>query len=1034
MNENYKTSKEIGIVKTNVIITPDDKFYDNNINKDNNKIIKNNDNNNNNNTKDIDNNLITKQEKLNNDIEDIFIKNVGKMFGDAISTYIITQIEENYNNICINGDGDSSSLLAETIKALAKFILSSSPESNESIINLYRAEKNKLTKMVKEYAIETHIDNPFKRAIMRHTTSGDISIIPFLEQDIKMRNPSMTSAESIRVVTRFKNDLINIFCTPLIESITNISPNSIEMRNDFFLAIIDFVENDSSFKKNNNFTFSNFTQLIYNLNLLYIKYEKDKTGKTSISLRDLEALKKYFNKHVDTSRLASDVFFFNDKRMTKLPVKLESVIKIANFLMSIQSIEEIGVFCPGIFGYITYLMRQCLINKSTDNNKNYYENLKDLDNTTRHEDIFSKFDKQFKTKLKHAKTNLQNRKEYDSEESEYYSSDNECTQITNRNNSSDDDTNHCYLASGIFGDDSIFGNKLINLVESGDITGLQELTNYILSIGDVKHPSVVQYINNLIDIIFTQNERLRNVRPFNNPLSMKISPVTQNKLDILKDSVLASIEIAKTPLSVKYELEMLCKIDCKKKKFTHHKPTMFIVDNICDIIQSSHNLYSAIFHSLIQKAFPNDKNNKQCTNMLKKNIDIMSPFGSDSVSSCLYAIEFVSVTKDNSRTLHYLKDEKSPHGGTDEMEILMKINTAIESSLLNESTLNEKKKIVDEAQILLRNKGAAIIKIIEHAMVIDKNRRGETTTIASSPYSVSGLIKGILSILSMTMNLTKLKNNTSLHSNDEQKAKNVILLTLVPEIIEWLIKYLVSQVEAAMASLIHTKLPIGFDEYIYEQNKGMITTNNTQTDIGNLFIQVMANDYLNKIDNALNAPKSTSHTQLREQLVKLVIEKSYNVLNIQCCIIITMAILIAIDHKRQLPTNVNETSIKSDKKNLSSYLGEIDENIHLKKHIKDVVSAVCLSVAKDAAVSFARLSNSHFKYILQKFNIKPHSISNLSHKRISNNENKSKIARYMTHGKRQRKPEEKSYHWEKRLKKSNVNILDEMINKYNKSK
>nr|BDT61915.1 MAG: wsv271-like protein [Penaeus monodon majanivirus A] len=996
--------------------------------------------NNNSNNKDLKNPPI--------DIESIFRQNVGKLFGKAIVTYIISNTETSLG--CEDDDDDDGdvddddddddnkedgiggwprskfALINEAVKALATFIINSSPESNRSLLELYRAEKTRLTQIVTGLAVEKHVDNPFKRAIIRHTDSGDSNIIPFLEQELKKRNPQLTASEAIKTVAHFKNDLINIFCSHILEIISKLSDDT-NMRLDLYMAIVVFVEKEYSAHYANLKDFSevNFRSLVYDLNSYYLQQQQiEKKLKSTISPRELEALKKGHyhipNKNYTKSpQLASNLYFKNDSLLLKLPVNVDSIYRIASFLASVKSIEEKGLFCQGIFGYVIFLLRQCLVNE-TSSNINYYQSLQDLDKQhISFTNSFIEFEKRFKRRLKRIELSRKkkvrgdghgnnrykgnasdsnndnvdddndddNEEEEEEEEDDDGDEDDDDNNNNNNNNNNDPSYkpvtvnksyNNYYLASGIFGDNSIFGRKLISLVEEGDIAGLQKLTNCVLSNENVSNPFVAYYIQNLIDIISIQGERLRNIKLFNcesfdmslSSPSLSSNKASRNKLDIFKDSMLAAREIAKSPLIIHYEGGLLTNMNDYNTNRFNNKATenglLQIIDGIFEVQSSAHTLFTDIYLYLLKKAFPKEYGNtyNSGNGILQNHVNVISPFGPHSVLSSLYAIEFVSVRRNIPRTLHLLKKKNCNRSDSD-TERLIKLNTAMESSLLEKDISEAKRKIVGDAKGYLENSGAAILNLVK---LIGTENNKKNTMI--SPYSLNSLMKGLLTVLAKTVYMTKLGD---FGGGTADGSGNVLVLTIIPEIVEWLVEHLVSQINTLVSTFLETKLPSGFDDHIYESNRKRMTSTATESEIGKLFTQVLANDYLTKIESALNVPRSDQRHRLREQLIRLVVDKSMNVLRKQCWTVAIMAIVIVMDHTRVLTTNIRHFNATrhNDKSKLTAFLDRLNTNTNDKKHLKEVISAVCLSVANDAALSFARLSNSHFMHILQRFNIVP---------------------------------------------------------------
>nr|BDT62367.1 MAG: wsv271-like protein [Melicertus latisulcatus majanivirus] len=1042
------------------------------------------------------------------DIELIFQQNIGKIFGKAIATYILTNTETNYGYGNDDDDDDDNNddegliindiddqfrsryvLINEAIKALAAFIMNSSPESNRSLLDLYRAEKVKLTKIVTELAIEKYVDNPFKRAIIRHTVSGDLNIIPFLEQELKIQNPQLAASEAIRIVTRFKNDLINIFCSPILEIIINFSSDT-NTRIDLYMAIVVFVENEyPTFMNQKDFSESNFRNLMYDLNLFYIQQlQQDKTkDKKNISIKDLEMLK---NGHYKLSnnicpRLASNIYFKNDPLLSKLPIKFDTIYKIASFLASIKSMEEKNIFCQGTFGYVIFLLQQCLINESSAN-INYYQSLHDVD---KYHNSFTNslvdFEARFKKRLKKIKFSKRKKSGIDNDNDEDDDDENDKDDDDNDDDDSityknvdrnqsyrpvmvNNSYDKYYLAPGMFGDDSLFNKKLISLIEVGDIAGLQKLTKQVFDNANINDPFIVYYVQNLIDVISIQGERLKNMKLLNfessdmpssssssssllSSSSTSTIEVSKNKQDVFNDSMLAAREIAKSSIRSQYESTSLSNMNKDNNnvgrnnnnnyngsissKMMDNKLSM-LIESMLETQTSAHSLFTDIFIFLLQRTFPNTSYSSG-NSMIQNHIKTISPFGPKSVSSFLYAVEFVSVKRNIPRTLHLLKKNYDDASNSD-TETMIKLNTAIESSLQDKSIAEAKKRIIMEAKHYLENNGATLINIMDIIMT-EKDKNTVTT-----PYSLNSLMKGLLTILAQTVYITKLKNinaNTSRVATDTSSGSMLVLM-IIPEIIEWLVEYLASQIETVMTSFLQTKLPSKFDEEIYESNKSRITSTST-TDIGKLFTQLMANDYLTKIDSVLNTPHSDRYDRLREQLIWLVVDKSMNVLKKQCWSMTMMAIMIVIDHKRALTTNIHNINMAhdNDKSKLISYLHSLNTNTNGKKQLKEVISAVCLSVAKDTALSFARLSNSHFSYILQRFNIIPnnnnindskltsryHKMYKDNNKRAYNNTNVNNIDnRSFLIPKKRTKRE----HYKQPIKQNNVSILDGIINKY----
>nr|BDT62260.1 MAG: wsv271-like protein [Penaeus semisulcatus majanivirus] len=1015
-----------------------------------------------------DNNIITTSNNNSNnkifknppiDIESIFQQNVGKIFGKAIVTYIISNAEtslgyEDDDDDDEDDDDDDDNkedgiggwprskfaLINEAVKALATFIIHSSPESNRSLLELYRAEKTRLTQIVTGLAVEKHVDNPFKRAIIRHTDSGDSNIIPFLEQELKKRNPQLTASEAIKTVAHFKNDLVNIFCSRILEIISKLSDDT-GMRLDLYMAIVMFVEKEYSAHYANLKDFSevNFRSLVYDLNSYYLQQQQVKEKlKSTISPRELEALKKGHyhipNKsYTKSPQLASNLYFKNDSLLLKLPVSVDSIYRIASFLASVKSIEEKGLFCQGIFEYVIFLSRQCLVNE-TSSNINYYQSLQDLDKQhISFTNSLIEFEKRFKRRLKKIELSRKkkvrgdgrgnsryrgndsdsnndnvdddndddNEEEEEDDDGDEDDDDDDNNNYNNNNNNNNDPSykpvtvnksyNNYYLASGIFGDNSIFGKKLISLVEEGDIAGLQKLTNYVLSKENVSNSFVAYYIQNLIDIISIQGERLRNIKLFNcesfdmslSSPSLSSNRASRNKLDIFKDSMLAAREIAKSPLIIHYEGSLLTNMNDYNTNTNINNDSNYnntnrfnnkatengllqIIDGILEVQSSAHGLFTDIYLSLLKKAFPQEYENAHNSGngIIQNHVNAISPFGPQSVLSSLYAIEFVSVRRNIPRTLHLLKKRNCKRSDSD-TEGFMKLNTAMESSLLEKDISEAKRKIVGDAKGYLENSGAAILNLVK---LIGTENNKKNTMI--SPYSLNSLMKGLLTVLAKTVYMTKLGD---FGGGTADGSGSVLVLTIIPEIVEWLVEHLVSQINTLVSTFLETKLPSWFDDHIYESNRKRMASTATESEIGKLFTQVMANDYLTKIESALNVPRSDQRHRLREQLIRLVVDKSMNVLRKQCWTVAIMAIVIVMDHTRVLTTNIRQVNATrhNDKSKLTAFLDRLNTNTNDKKHLKEVISAVCLSVANDAALSFARLSNSHFMHILQRFNIVP---------------------------------------------------------------
>nr|BDT62614.1 MAG: wsv271-like protein [Metapenaeus ensis majanivirus] len=872
-----------------------------------------------------------------------------------------------------------------------------------------------------ELAINQHVDNPYKRAIIRHSTSGDGNIIPFLEQEIKRKDPQITASEAIRIVNAFKNDMIVLFCAPVLDIIISLSSIS-NFRNDLYMGIVSFVENESAnYKKYRDFSYLKFKELIYNLNWLYLEEEKKKTGKMPISLRELEILKKdHFrsnnnnnNKYNSTTNnkltaaplLASSLYFINDPIYSKIPIKIETIMKISKFLAAIKSLEQKKILCLGIFEYVVFLLRECIKhnnNNNNDSNEYFHSHFQDLENNDKLlSNTFISYEKIFKKKIQKL-LNKQSNVDYSDDDDDDDNDDddddddkaNKCTTI--KDGYIPIKNNNCYLTSGLFGDDSLFGKKLLSLVEKGDIIGLQNMTNQIFSLEKSINPFIVRYVNCLVDIIAIQNERLRNVKIFNDTLlpsssssssssslptlSLRLNHQKQNTinttttttttttnnnnngtLNLLNNSSLAVQEILKnSTIRLQFENDALAAMYQKDKA-----PSIIsIAETITETQTLAHNLYSKIFAHLIQKSFPNETgdvcNNKNI--LLEKSSDSMSPFGPNSITSLLCAIEYVFIKKNCPTRIINLVGKSRNHSE----EMIVKFNTAIEASMQNKKVADDKTKIVLEAKDLLANEGKALVAIIEHSL-------SSNNDVSNRPFSQNGLMQGLLTALAKVLYITRIKNVVSNNNNNNN---NNMVLTIVPEVIEWLVNHLTQQLETAMCSLLQTKLPAGFDDYIYETNKTKFN-NNSNSEISKLFTQIMADEYLKGVDNALNIPQINRYSHLKENLIKLVIDKSNNVLQMQCWKLTSMAIMIAIDYKRQMGTFYNLNTVSSyitNKPTSVTYLRDIDINTYLKRHIKNVLSAVCLAVAKDTALSIARLSNSHFKYILQRFNIQPYNI------------------------------------------------------------
>jgi len=1021
------------------------------------------------------------------DIESIFIQNIGKLFGKAMITYIMTKMETTYSEEEEDDDDGEDDiddqfrsrykLINRAIKALATFIINTSPESERSLLDLYRAEKAKLTRMVTDLAVKKYMDNPFQRAIIRHASAGDSNTISFLEQEIKNRNPKMTTHEAMKIVANFKNDLINIFCLPIIEIIAKLS-NDANVRLDMYMVIVAFVEREYSTCYTNHKDFSeiNFANLVYDLNLYYLQ-QRNRDEKITISEKDLEFIK---SKHLPipdgtSLQLASNIYFKNDPLLGRLPVNIDSIYRIATFLASVKSIEDKSIICQGTFEYIIFLLRQCLTNEAlTSCNNNYSQNLQDLgDYHSSFIDSFVEFERRFKKRINKRKwrsnnnNNNNNRKDDSNDEDDDGYDDNMDTynpvMVNSDNNSFN---NRYYLATGIFGDGSIIGQRLISLVENGDIAGLQKLTDSVLAYNNNNNvsPFINLYVQNLIDIISVQGERLKNIKLFQCESSVDVLPgsissssssschdMLKNESNFLNDSSLAARETDdRCSIIINYESALLTNMS-NEKIITNSSSTdnkMMLITDMFATQLPAHNLFIEIFTTLLQKAFPNETITTTKRSILSTQAKTMSPFGPDSVIASVYAIEFFSLKK-NVRTIHLLK-KKNHHN--DDSELLLKFNTAIESSLQDIKVAEAKKKVVEEAKTYLERNGATIINIIEHITTTEKNK--DTVTL---PYSLNSLIEGIMTVLVKTIYLTRLKilnTNTVEHhtataastsSHASALGGDIQVLMLIPEIVEWLVEHLASQVETAMSSILETKLPSRFEDQIYESNKSKLaSTAVTESEIGKLFIQSMANDYLTNIDNVLNVPHSNQHHRLREQLVRLVVDKSTSVLKKQCWTLIIMVVMILIDHNRDTTLNIQNINLTEDNEasNLVAYLNILNIDKNRKKQLKQVISAVCLSVAKKAAFSFARLSNSHFAYLLQRFNIVPRNSGNyqynnsnnkrmVSNININNNNDKSSPSIPASTTKRYKRGEYfKLRQSPSSIKHSNITILDGIINKY----
>nr|BDT62886.1 MAG: wsv271-like protein [Trachysalambria curvirostris majanivirus] len=922
---------------------------------------------------------------------------------------------------------------------------------------------------------------------MRHTTSGDSNIIPFLEQEIKKQNSQLTNTDIIRTVKHFKTDLINIFCLPIMDILSSLKVKS-DLQIDIYLAILSFVESEYSisYLSYKDFSEENFKTLVHDINFLYLNNCQDTKIKKSITMRELEAIKReqlISNKHtkyLHSPRLASNIYFRNETLLSKLPIKVESIYKIASFLSSIKSIEEKSIFCKGIFAYVTFLLKQCLINDSCVG-YNYYQNLQDLDkNHSLLTDSLFAFEKRFKKRLKQIKRLKHNKRQYclqiNNGTIDYSDDDNDDEEEEEERNEEDDhcykygaldynvaqgpyapiqynnENNKYYLASGMFSDDSILGKKLISLVEEGDTYGIRQLTNYVLSINGNNYntsPFLIQYINSLVDVITVQGERLRNLKIFNYepPISNMMTayytlpPLAPNKrLDLLKDSKVADDEIKKSSITLKYEGNILSKIDDIISNYNKKTNLLtFFIDNIYELKNIAFDLFTDIFKHLLNKTQSNDNGDYlySYSSTIERLVTDISPFGPISDMSKVIAIETVSIKNNNNsnhlRAIHPLNGKQDKNLNMANQSIMM-INTAIERSLQDKVNADKRKKILLEAKLFLENNGADFKNLI---MVNNKNR-----DTATNPYDNEPIFKGLLIILAMTMHKTKLvnfNNEISTSSTYNKKDDDKYVLMIIPEVLEWLVEYLYSQIETAMSSIVATKLPSDFADRIYEENKLQMMNTNTGSEIGKLLTLVMADDYLKQIDNVLKAPQSDIHKQTREKLIHLVVDKSVDVLKKQCWGIIFMALMITIDSQRDLVLvdvfpDIDK-NLKQDMSNILHYINNLGGKD--KKHIKDVICALCLSTAKGAALSFARLSNTHFRYILSRF----YTIKDNNNRTLQLNgyqiSNKQKN-RYNTitdsnndTGNNNKTIDNKGY--KKRpssIKRSNIDILDSIINGY----
>lgn len=899
------------------------------------------------------------KEKLDAAIVNAFENNIMKTVSTAIFELLSTLAKRHMEDEPENEKGVLKQWMHSMERALKDLALYISTlqidkgEGENGLLTVYLKDRQRVLQAALEavFSLSSHCCSSARNAVSRFGVAKGldlpVDLNNILEQEISRNTPGPAS-ERVRNLSMFRKEVAIIFCGPIISGFKSLALYPRELTEYALIESVRFVEVTKDFYRiHDDFPGDDFRSLLLSINVHIISAvssnpDLDHLKPTNLDYRKLKSLQRctfeptgFMPESYSKPKMAEDVLLTRGSLLGELVLKAPDLLGVLRYLAAIQSLERKGIFCSGFFSTIGVLLVQCVNGKAPV--------------VSQVEDTEGALGRLLAGAIRRA--TVVNGQET--------MSDSESDEDDNEINDGASMAQLIAASGGFFGDTSVFGDELRQLILEGHTSDVLTFAQHALE-QDKASPTVRQLVLNLLDLVERMREREQeacqkqvmwqngNVSGWNwnEEALLAIKGLTDPQFDKHK---LVRVYVEMYPQYVTEHLVQTLHPDAFQpiedtstaellvELFTGTNGVDLYVRKLFDLVAKN---IMGLKNHISRKDGHDSSSEKDAIGILGVFTATLSPFGRNSLFGRIAALNKVDIKESNTQQ-KLLAPE------------MQKCNTAEMFEWISAVDMEDP----HHAQLLK--------KIRDNSLMLQtKDQRGEYTALKVLMTNANGsveidnvlaklvtLTSALLSIVDSCTALTPLPATIeclALKPNDVVTSKPLYLLSIDTVTIDNTVEYIVKQLQYITAVMMGLDENLQPDKLVAANRKeiplGLLST---PSSVSTAFVSVFSRKYLSIVDGKKVC--TNMDRKAEDMLIAAVAKRGHDLVTGQVLLAAVAAISLTIDLK------------KTDK-------AEMDKKQKVKRALLNKTAFMCVFTVLVSALYMTRLSNPHFFSVLESLN------------------------------------------------------------------